>query len=62
MVAKRQFEVLLVRLVPHALRDDFMTVGLVVLEDGHHQPSATSHREEPTLHAAEDTTRMGHPR
>jgi hypothetical protein len=34
MAEKRQFEVLLVRLVPHALRDDFMTVGVVVLEPG----------------------------
>lgn len=34
MVEKRQFEVLLLRLVPHALRDDFMTVGLVVVEPG----------------------------
>lgn len=32
MDEKRQFEVLLLRLVPHALRDDFMTVGVVVLE------------------------------
>ncbi|MFZ3343094.1 MAG: DUF3037 domain-containing protein [Terriglobales bacterium] len=32
MAEKRQFELLLVRLVPHALRDDFMTVGVVVLE------------------------------
>ena len=31
---KKQFEVLLVRLVPHALRDDFMTVGVVVVESG----------------------------
>ena len=30
----RQFELLLVRLVPHALRDDFMTVGVVVVEPG----------------------------
>ena len=34
MAEKRQFEVLLLRLVPHALRDDFMTVGVVVLEHG----------------------------
>jgi hypothetical protein len=32
MAEKRQFEILLVRLVPHALRDDFMTVGVVMLE------------------------------
>ena len=32
MAEKRQFELMLVRLVPHALRDDFMTVGVVVLE------------------------------
>jgi hypothetical protein len=32
MAEKRQFELLLLRLVPHALRDDFMTVGVVVLE------------------------------
>ncbi len=31
---KRQFELLLLRLVPHALRDDFMTVGVVVVEPG----------------------------
>jgi hypothetical protein len=34
MAEKRQFEVLLLRLVPHALRDDFMTVGVVMLEEG----------------------------
>jgi len=34
MVEKREFELLLLRLVPHALRDDFMTVGVVVLEPG----------------------------
>jgi chorismate mutase len=34
MADKRQFELLLLRLVPHALRDDFMTVGVVVLEQG----------------------------
>ena|SRR5271166_3683559 len=34
MADKRQFELLLLRLVPHALRDDFMTVGVVVLELG----------------------------
>jgi hypothetical protein len=32
MAEKRQLELLLLRLVPHALRDDFMTVGVVVLE------------------------------
>lgn len=32
--AKRQFELMLLRLVPHALRDDFMTVGVVVVEPG----------------------------
>jgi Protein of unknown function (DUF3037) len=32
MGEKRQCEILLLRLVPHALRDDFMTVGVVVLE------------------------------
>ena len=47
MGEKRQFEVLLVRLVPHALRDDFMTVGVVVLEDSDH-PSAISLQEEQT--------------
>jgi hypothetical protein len=31
MAAKRQLELLLLRLVPHALRDDFMTVGVVVI-------------------------------
>jgi hypothetical protein len=30
----RQLELLLLRLVPHALRDDFMTVGVLVLEPG----------------------------
>jgi hypothetical protein len=30
----RQFELLLLRLAPHALRDDFMTVGVVVIEAG----------------------------
>jgi hypothetical protein len=34
MAEKRQFELLLLRLVPHTLRDDFMTVGVVVLEPG----------------------------
>ncbi len=34
MDEKRQFEILLLRLVPHALRDDFMTVGFVVRESG----------------------------
>jgi len=34
MADKRQFDLLLLRLVPHALRDDFMTVGVVVLEQG----------------------------
>ncbi len=53
MGEKRQCEILLLRLVPHALRDDFMTVGVVVLEPGgetavsqpaelSHQPSAIS--------------------
>lgn len=34
MAEKRQLELLLLRLVPHALRDDFMTVGVVVIESG----------------------------
>jgi Protein of unknown function (DUF3037) len=34
MTEKRQFELLLLRLVPHALRDDFMTVGVMVRELG----------------------------
>lgn len=34
MAEKRQFELYLLRLVPHALRDDFMTVGVVVVEPG----------------------------
>jgi chorismate mutase len=34
MADKRQFELLLLRLVPHALRDDFMTVGVMVVEQG----------------------------
>ena len=49
MGEKRQLEVLLLRLVPHALREDFMTVGLVVVEKSH-QPSAVSHQE--NLHPA----------
>ncbi len=32
MANRRQFELLLVRLVPHALRDDFITVGVVLVE------------------------------
>lgn len=32
MAEKRQLELLLLRLVPHALRDDFMTVGVVLVE------------------------------
>ena len=32
MAEKRQFEVLLLRLVPHALRDDFVTVGVLLTE------------------------------
>jgi hypothetical protein len=32
MAEKRQLELYLLRLVPHALRDDFMTVGVVVIE------------------------------
>lgn len=34
MAEKRQLELYLLRLVPHALRDDFMTVGVVVIESG----------------------------
>jgi len=34
MADKRQFEVMFLRLVPHTLRDDFMTVGLVMVEPG----------------------------
>jgi hypothetical protein len=34
MAEKRQLELLMLRLVPHALRDDFMTVGVVVVEPG----------------------------
>ncbi len=34
MSEKRQLELYLLRLVPHALRDDFMTVGVVVIESG----------------------------
>ena len=34
MAEKRQLELYLLRLVPHALRDDFMTVGLVLVESG----------------------------
>ncbi len=69
MGEKRQCELLLLRLVPHALRDDFMTVGVVVLEAGgeagvgqqpsgiSHQPSAISHQVE-RLEA--DETRAQH--
>jgi hypothetical protein len=32
MAEKRQFELLLLRMVPHLLRDDFMTVGVVLVE------------------------------
>src|SRR4051812_15379403 len=34
MADKRHLELYLLRLVPHALRDDFMTVGVVVVEAG----------------------------
>src|SRR5579862_9120702 len=34
MAEKRQFEVMLLRLVPHTLRDDFITVGFVMVEPG----------------------------
>jgi len=34
MSEKRQLELYLLRLVPHTLRDDFMTVGVVVIESG----------------------------
>jgi hypothetical protein len=34
MADKRQLELYLLRLVPHTLRDDFMTVGVVVVESG----------------------------
>ena len=34
MTEKRQLELYLLRLVPHALRDDFMTVGVVAMEPG----------------------------
>ena len=44
MAEKRQFEVLLVRLVPHALRDDFMTVGVAVMENSS-QPAADSEQK-----------------
>jgi len=43
MTEKRQFEVLLVRLVPHALRDDFITVGVAVVESSA-QAAADSHQ------------------
>jgi hypothetical protein len=44
MALKRQFEMWLLRMVPHALRDDFMTVGVVVVEAvSGHTPSAISH-------------------
>jgi len=69
MAEKRQFEVLLLRLVPHALRDDFITVGVVVLEESHQQstesrqPSVISDREErsfiPTVPASAEQTRSG---
>jgi len=34
MADKRELELHLLRLVPHALRDEFITVGLVVIEPG----------------------------
>ncbi len=34
MAEKKHLELFLLRLVPHALRDDFMTVGVVVVEPG----------------------------
>ncbi len=34
MADARQFELLLVRVVPHTLRDDFMTVGVALVEPG----------------------------
>jgi hypothetical protein len=34
MAEKRQLELYLLRLVPHAVRDDFMTVGVVLVEAG----------------------------
>jgi hypothetical protein len=46
MAGNRQFEILLLRLVPHVLRDDFMTVGVMVVENGG-QGSAVSHQENP---------------
>jgi len=51
MAGDRQFEVLLLRLVPHALRDDFMTVGVAVVEHSR-QPSAISHQENSPTKAA----------
>jgi hypothetical protein len=42
MAEERQFEVLLLRLVPYALRDDFMTVGVVVVENGRRASEAGS--------------------
>jgi len=46
MAEKRQFELLLVRLVPHALRDDFMTVGVVVVEKEENRRPAVGGRQE----------------
>ena len=44
---RRKCELYLVRLVPHPLRDDFITVGVVLVEVGRNQPSTLSHRENP---------------
>ena len=47
MAERRKCELYLLRLVPHPLRDDFMTVGVVLVEDGSRQPSAGSGQEKP---------------
>jgi hypothetical protein len=49
----RQFELLLLRLVPHALRDDFMTVGVVVIEAGETSARERTERVDPGLAGSE---------
>ena len=46
MAEKRQFELLLLRLAPHGLRDDFMTVGVVVLEPGGESSTPASQNQD----------------
>jgi len=46
MAERRKCELYVVRVVPHALREDSMTVGVVLVEVGD-QPAAISHQETP---------------